>query len=97
MTAWLFSRDGVAKSPCKCGSLPGIYRSIGVIQEIANLITSINSMDLSKENLPKINYEKNLMIDLIEDDRNYINHISLASLVKQRGGQHSIRNMDTLV
>ena len=71
--------------------------SIGVIQEIANLITSINSMDLSKENLPKINYEKNLMIDLIEDDRNYINHISLASLVKQRGGQHSIRNMDTLV
>ena len=25
MTAWLFSRDGVAKSPCKCGSLPGIY------------------------------------------------------------------------
>lgn len=71
--------------------------SIGVIQEIANLITSINSMDLSKENLPKINHEKNLMIDLIEDDRNYINHISLASLVKQRGGQHSIRNMDTLV
>ena len=25
VTAWLFSRDGVAKSPCKCGSLPGIY------------------------------------------------------------------------
>lgn len=24
-TVWLFFREGVAKCPCKCGSLPGIY------------------------------------------------------------------------
>ena len=30
VTAWLFSRDGVAKSPCKCGSLPGIYNEVEV-------------------------------------------------------------------
>ena len=25
VTVWLLSRESVAKSPCKCGSLPGIY------------------------------------------------------------------------
>lgn len=25
VTVWLFSREGVAKSPCKCGSWDGIY------------------------------------------------------------------------
>ena len=25
VTVWLFSREGVAKSPCKCGSEGGIY------------------------------------------------------------------------
>lgn len=28
VTVWLLSRESVAKSPCKCGSLPGIYRVI---------------------------------------------------------------------
>ena len=27
VTVWLFSREGVAKSPCKCGSVGGIYTS----------------------------------------------------------------------
>lgn len=26
VTVWLFSREGVAKSPCRCGSGGGIYR-----------------------------------------------------------------------
>ena len=38
--------------------------SIGVIKEIASLITSISSMDLSKERLPKTYYEKNLMFKI---------------------------------
>ena len=28
VTVWLFSREGVAKSPCKCGSEGGIYMII---------------------------------------------------------------------
>lgn len=32
MMVRLFSRDAVAKSPCTCGSLPGIYKKI-VIHE----------------------------------------------------------------
>ena len=28
MMVRLFSRDAVAKFPCTCGSLPGIYRSL---------------------------------------------------------------------
>ena len=28
VTVWLFSREGVAKSPCKCGSGGGIYTEI---------------------------------------------------------------------
>ena len=32
VTVWLLSRESVAKSPCKCGSLPGIYnRAVGAI------------------------------------------------------------------
>ena len=27
VTVWLLSRESVAKCPCKCGSLPGIYNS----------------------------------------------------------------------
>ena len=29
VTVWLFSREGVAKSPCKCGSEGGIYNEFG--------------------------------------------------------------------
>ena len=31
MMVRLFSRDAVAKSPCTCGSLPGIYRTGGTV------------------------------------------------------------------
>ena len=27
VTVWLFSREGVAKSPCRCGSDSGIYNT----------------------------------------------------------------------
>lgn len=57
--------------------------SIGVIKEIASLITSISSMDLSKERLPKTYYEKNLMFDLIEDDQDYIEHVSLDAMLNR--------------
>ena len=30
VTVWLFSREGVAKSPCKCGSGDGIYISLAI-------------------------------------------------------------------
>ena len=29
VTVWLFPREGVAKSPCKCGSGSGIYIWLG--------------------------------------------------------------------
>ena len=32
VTVWLLSREGVAKSPCKCGSLPGIYKGVTLTQ-----------------------------------------------------------------
>ena len=57
--------------------------SIGVIKEIASLITSISSMDLSKERLPKTYYEKNLMFELIEDDQDYIEHVSLDAMLNR--------------
>ena len=35
MMVRLFSRDAVAKSPCTCGSLPGIYSGVGIPGHIA--------------------------------------------------------------
>lgn len=40
-------------------------------------------MDLSKERLPKTYYEKNLMFDLIEDDQDYIEHVSLDAMLNR--------------
>ena len=35
VTVWLFFREGVAKSLCKCGLLPGIYRDPTFIAYLA--------------------------------------------------------------
>lgn len=39
----LFSRDAVAKSPCTCGSLPGIYK--GEVEHLLDYMLDVCSDD----------------------------------------------------
>ena len=48
MMVRLFSRDAVAKSPCTCGSLPGIYNKI-LFNADAILPTSSNELSFPRE------------------------------------------------
>ena len=41
-TVWLFFREGVAKSPCRCGSASEIYTSIYHAERIADFKAWVN-------------------------------------------------------
>ena len=44
VTVWLFSREGVAKCPCKCGSRPGIYKDDQIVAVAASQIGNVGGM-----------------------------------------------------
>ena len=62
MMVRLFSRDAVAKSPCTCGSLPGIYN----IAFLADLMGH-ESIETTRIYLRKTSTEQQAIVDEVID------------------------------
>ena len=61
VTVWLFSREGVAKSPCKCGCVGGIYRlSDYVPNELGGFLPKESEQSRQKPDCPLIGSDSNI-------------------------------------
>ena len=59
VTVWLLSRESVAKSPCKCGSLPGIYTDLEVRVKTVDMLQKDGMIDRLEERLKRLEKEVN--------------------------------------